>query len=140
MLRRHLRWALVAVGYLGMNEKKRRHREKSELRNHCVSVRLNKDELSELDLRRGEYKRGEYLRTVFVDSEPLVIPEINTVAWVELSRSASNLNQLSHQLNMLGVKTSDVSEIQTLLADFRAKLLGVNFLNSGVDDERNAEN
>lgn len=127
------------MGYLDMNKKKRRHREKSELRNHCVSVRLNKNELSDLDLRRGEYKRGEYLRTIFVDSEPLVIPEINSAAWVELSRSASNLNQLSHQLNMLGVKTSDVSEIQTLLADFRAKLLGVNFLNSGVDDERNAE-
>ncbi|MEF6206920.1 ATP-binding protein, partial [Escherichia coli] len=34
----------------------------NEVRTHCVSVRLNEEELSILDSKRGPYKKGEWLR------------------------------------------------------------------------------
>ncbi|WPM85149.1 hypothetical protein QNH14_01430 [Apirhabdus apintestini] len=33
-----------------------------EIRHHCISVRLNEEELILLDRKRGQYKKGEWLR------------------------------------------------------------------------------
>lgn len=121
------------------DELKRRHSDPALARTHTVSTRLNADELNRLDLMRGEFRRGEYLRAVFMNNEPFQIPEVNRQSWVELARSASNLNQLAHHLNTNGLSSDDVAEVRQLLADFRANLLGVNFLNSGGCDERDAE-
>ena len=39
-----------------------RQDQKQELREHCVSVRLNPKELRELDRRRGKVQKGVFLR------------------------------------------------------------------------------
>lgn len=91
-------------------------------RNFCVSVRMNIGELTELDNKRGRIPRGEWLRLASEDKLPPIIPTINCEAWVQLSRSASNLNQVSRKLN--SNEEVDVTELRQVLADFRLKLLG----------------
>ena len=56
----------------------------NEVRTHCVSVRLNEEELSILDSKRGPYKKGEWLRMASLNKLPPVLPEINREAWVKL--------------------------------------------------------
>lgn len=91
-------------------------------RTHCVSVRMNASELAALDARRGEFARGEYMRFAFFSSFPPSIPELNREAWVELSRAASNLNQLAKHVNEGG--DLDTSLLLSRLADFRSSLIG----------------
>ncbi|HAO9424098.1 TPA: ATP-binding protein, partial [Escherichia coli] len=61
---------------------------------YCVSVRLNENELSILEEKRGSYKKGEWLRMASLNKLPLVLPEINKSAWVELGRLSQDLNRL----------------------------------------------
>lgn len=91
-------------------------------RTHCVSVRMNAAELAALDSRRGQYARGEYMRLAFFDALPPVIPELNREAWSELSRAASNLNQLAKHANEGG--ELDPDNLRAMLADFRNALIG----------------
>lgn len=91
-------------------------------RNFCVSVRMNIGELAVLDNKRGRIPRGEWLRLASEDKLPPIIPTINCEAWVQLARSASNLNQVSRKLN--SGEEVEVSELRQVLADFRMKLLG----------------
>jgi len=84
--------------------KKRRRRGRDKLpadekRDHCVSVRLNKKELSWLDQNRKKYKRGEYLRMASLDKLPKIVPKINRSTWIELGAIGNNLNQISRKLN-----------------------------------------
>ena len=51
-----------------------------------------------------------------------MIPEVNRQAWVELSRSASNLNQIAKKLNE--GDQADIEQIRKELAAFRAALIG----------------
>lgn len=74
-------------------------RPAEELRLHSVSCRLTDAELATLDERRGEVSRGEWLRRAALSQPPRVVPTINKEAWSELSRTASNLNQLTRALN-----------------------------------------
>lgn len=91
-------------------------------RTHCISVRMNAAELAALDSRRGQYARGEYLRLAFFDALPPVIPELNREAWVELSRAASNLNQLAKAYNE--GDALDPDSLRNHLAAFRDALIG----------------
>lgn len=99
-------------------------------RAHCISVRMNIGELAELDDKRGRIPRGEWLRLASENKLPPSIPLLNRQAWIELSRAASNLNQLSRKLN--SDEEVDMYELRQVLADFRLRLLG-------GDDEVNAE-
>ena len=107
-------------------EKKRRHgpepKPARELHGHCVSVRLCAAELALLDQRRGTLRRGACLRLLLTDRAPVQIPEPNRQAWRELSRVASNLNQLAHRAN-LGLPL-DFQEVDWLLKDLRRTLIG----------------
>lgn len=92
-------------------------------RDHCVSVRLNVGELAKLDMERGKTPRGEWLRLAWECAlPPAPAPELNREAWVELSRAASNLNQLAKRLNEGG--EAEAQEILAELAGFRAALIG----------------
>lgn len=92
-------------------------------RDHCVSVRMNSGELAKLDIDRGKTPRGEWLRLAWECAlPPAPAPELNREAWVELSRAASNLNQLAKRLNEGG--EADAQEILAELAAFRASLIG----------------
>ena len=76
----------------------------ADKRNHCVSVRVNDDELAELDRRRAGFRmqRGEYLRAAAFGYLPHVIPAINQDAHDELRRIGVNLNQIAKRANALG--------------------------------------
>jgi hypothetical protein len=95
----------------------------TEKREHTVSTRLNDAELERLDSLRApvQMQRGEYLRAAALDRLPPMIPAINREAWVALSRSAANLNQISARLNARD--QVGVEEIRAVLADFRRSLL-----------------
>ncbi|CAH2898836.1 MAG: hypothetical protein PCALPYG88_3752 [uncultured Paraburkholderia sp.] len=70
------------------------------MRTHCVSVRLNSDELLVLDAQRGRTRRGSYLRRVWSGAKlPRLIPAANADALQQLRGVASNLNQLARRAN-----------------------------------------
>ncbi|RYE63621.1 MAG: plasmid mobilization relaxosome protein MobC, partial [Oxalobacteraceae bacterium] len=100
-------------------------------REHTVSVRLNVAELAQLDQVRGAVgmQRGEYLRAAALHRLPPTIPALNREAWAGLSRSAANLNQIAHRLNLAEHNDKSpmpaIGEIAQALGDFRRRLIGV---------------
>jgi hypothetical protein len=109
------------------NNRKRRYGpaplDPEEKRTHTVSVRLNPAELEQLDKAREpvNLQRGEYLRCAALDQLPPTIPEINRKAWLELSKSAANLNQIAKKLNE-GDQV-EAEEIAKELKSFRMGLI-----------------
>jgi hypothetical protein len=111
-------------------------------RTHCVSVRLNDEELNILNTKRGKMKQGEWLRCAALDKLPPNIPEPNITKWQELAKAANNLNQIARKLNIknnplrenkTAIYQSDFSYIIRIITEYRAALLGVS------NNERNAE-
>ncbi|EMR9976299.1 hypothetical protein WKN40_004439, partial [Escherichia coli] len=72
---------------------------RDKLRQHCVSVRLNKEELQFLNEKRGNIRKGEWLRKSFLNTTPPLIPPINLDAWKELGKISQNLNKLNIHLD-----------------------------------------
>lgn len=97
----------------------------TEKREHVVLVRLNDEELQQLDLQRGKVnmKRAEYLRCVAFSQLPKSIPAINETAWRELARSAANMNQIARVLNQHG--HIPLEDIRREIDMFRRKLRNV---------------
>ncbi|EAM1407078.1 ATP-binding protein [Salmonella enterica] len=98
------------------------HTEKlpdNEIRYHCVSVRLNEEELILLDSKRGQYKKGEWLRMASLDKLPPVLPEINREAWIKLGSLSQDLNYL---LNHLDKKSPDSELTRTELFALRRQI------------------
>ena len=101
-----------------------------ELRQQGVSVRLNGAELARLDAQRAPVRmqRGEYLRAAALHRLPPTIPAVNQAAFVELARSASNLNQLARYIAAVARGAPGtapaVAEIAGALDDFRRRLIG----------------
>ncbi len=112
----------------------------ADRRHHAVMMRVNDAELAEIDTRRGDYDRGEYLRMAMFGQKAArprpttVIPELNQTARLELSRSASNLNQVTRHLNEAGIQPGDLPQIIILLTQFRDALIGAR-LAEDIDDE-----
>jgi hypothetical protein len=116
---------------LDIDETKRRRRgrlnlDPSENRTHTISTRLNDVELAELDQKCAQcnMQRGEFLRTAALHKLPEQIPQINREQWIELSRTAANLNQLAHHLNATEIAPA-ISEVRAVLSEFRDSLLGM---------------
>lgn len=65
------------------------------VRSYCVSVRLNVEELQLLNIKRGSYKKGEWLRMASLQKLPPVIPAINTKAWKALTDISQKLNRIA---------------------------------------------
>lgn len=94
-------------------------------RTHSVNCRLNGEELSILDSKRGKRQRGEWLRMAALDRLPPIISSLNKEKWAELGRLGSNINrilisaegsgQISPELNELIAAT--LSEIQALRSE-----------------------
>ena len=74
-----------------VNEAKLSH---NQLRSHCVSVRLNDEELTLLNEKRGRHRKGEWLRLSLLNKLPAVVPAINIEAWKSLSEISQKLNRL----------------------------------------------
>ncbi|CAH5871386.1 TPA: ATP-binding protein [Enterobacter roggenkampii] len=107
----------------------------NEIRSHCISVRLNEEELIILDSKRGQYKKGEWLRIASLNKLPPVLPEINREAWVKLGNLSQDLN---HLLNHLDSKSPDSELTRTELFALRRQiktlrdhLIPTTFLESG---------
>ncbi|EBZ1621204.1 hypothetical protein AH860_25110 [Salmonella enterica subsp. enterica serovar Pomona] len=82
------------------------------LRTHCISVRLNHEELQILNVKRGEKSKGEWLRLASLDKLPTVVPSINIEAWKSLSEISQKLNILiSHLENKSDGSTLTKTEI-----------------------------
>ncbi len=113
---------------------------KEERRRHAVMMRVNDAELAEIDTRRGDYDRGEFLRMSLFGMKqarprPMtMIPELNQSAWLELSRSSSNLNQIARHLNEAGIQSADLPQIIILLTQFRDALIGARLAEEGDDE------
>lgn len=102
----------------------------ADRREHCVSVRLNFAELSDLDSARASVRmqRGEYLRAASRGVLPPTIPQINREAWAELARVVGNLNQYQARINAGGVHGHPPEVIQSLtdqVQKLRRELLGI---------------
>lgn len=65
------------------------------LRTHCVSVRLNKAELSKLNALRGDYAKGEWLRMASLQKLPTIVPPVNIDTWKTLSEINQKLNRIA---------------------------------------------
>lgn len=91
-------------------------------RSHCISVRMNSDELRQLNQWRGKIPRGTYLRLLFNGSQPAQVSEVNRQAYASLARSAANLNQIAHKLNMS--EYIEMKEVLDALRMFRQRLIG----------------
>lgn len=95
-------------------------------RKHPVTCRLTDVELEHVDRLRGSMSTGEWIRTAALGAPPRIVPELNRQAWLELSRAASNLNQLAKKSHFADV------DITSELKKFRAALIGADL---EVDDE-----
>jgi len=94
-------------------------------RTHCITTRMNDEELEELKRRKGNIPYGVYIRQVLLGKPPKQVPEVNRQAYAETARWASALNQIARKLNM--GEDVDITEIRRVLNAFRQKLLGITF-------------
>ena len=94
------------------------------IRHHIVKLRLNDYENEYLNAMRSVLKlsRAEYTRLAILENIPMHNPQINIVAWTELSKVASNLNQLVRKTS--NAVHADIEECKNILKQLRAKLLG----------------
>jgi hypothetical protein len=103
----------------------------ADLRECCVSVRLNTKELAALDASRALVKmqRGEYLRHASLGVLPPTIPAINREAWANLARVCANFNQYQHLLNAGEASGHDplvIDQLREQVQQLRFSLLGIN--------------
>ncbi|MFJ5459233.1 hypothetical protein [Pectobacterium sp. CHL-2024] len=111
------------------------------LRCHCVSVRLNNEELSLLNERRGRHRKGEWLRMAFLHNLPVVIPAISLDTWKTLSEISQKLNRLVAHLDNKGNDSSlsqtELFAVKRQIAELRQHLITDNLWSKPV--EGNAE-
>ncbi len=92
-------------------------------RKHCVSVRLNDEELAWLNAHRKEHLQGEYLRMAALNKLPPIVPEINTTTYKNLAICASNLNQISKKIN--SNIDLNLSHILNAITELQDSILGL---------------
>ncbi|MBA5234932.1 hypothetical protein H2Y54_00010 [Pectobacterium aroidearum] len=112
------------------------------LRCHCVSVRLNNEELSLLNESRGRHRKGEWLRMAFLHNLPSVIPPVNLEAWKTLGEVSQKLNKLVIHLDNKGngssLSKTELFAVKRQIAELRQRLITDNLWSNPV--EGNAEN
>lgn len=82
-----------------VKDDKKKKRFKKKIRIHCISVRLNDDELNVLNTKRGRYRKGEWLRLASLGKLPPVVPSINLETWKVLSEISQKLNKIVTHLD-----------------------------------------
>ncbi|MBN3197510.1 hypothetical protein H5A20_02170 [Pectobacterium brasiliense] len=112
------------------------------LRYHCVSVRLNDEELQLLNQKRGRHHKGEWLRMAFLHNLPVVIPAINLDTWKTLSEISQKLNRLVAHLDNKGndsaLSQTELFAVKRQIAELRQNLIQTNIWSSPC--EGNAKN
>ncbi len=108
-------------------ERKRRRGPKpkapDEARAHHVGVYLTDAEHKRLteEAKAVKLRRGAVLRQAWLGQPARPIPELNREAWTELSRAASNLNQIAKALHE---EVPDIENVRQSLDAFRRSLIG----------------
>ena len=98
-----------------------------------IQVRLTPEEKDRLHDIAGPKGAAELMRSLALGKSPKIprpVPELNREAWVELSRLASNLNQLAYHANSTGELKPDLHDA---LLDTRSQLALVRALLMGRD-------
>lgn len=93
-------------------------------RNHRFSVYLNDIEAEVAKQKAKQFKMqvtALMRHLVLAQPLPASVPPLNQAAWVELSKSAANLNQLAHQGNLTGMVS--IKEAEAELIEFRRALV-----------------
>ncbi|KHS64164.1 hypothetical protein QT13_19245 [Pectobacterium brasiliense] len=123
-----------------VNEAKFSH---NKIRSHCVSVRLNDEELTLLNERRGHNRKGEWLRMAFLHNLPSVIPSINLEAWKSLSEISQKLNKLVAHLDSKSHESSltktELFVVKRQISELRLNLITADLWRA-PSDEGNAKN
>ncbi|MHB7881440.1 hypothetical protein ACYCN4_29075, partial [Klebsiella pneumoniae] len=114
---------------------------RDKLRQHCVSVRLNKEELQFLNEKRGNIRKGEWLRKSFLNTTPTLIPPINLDAWKELGKISQNLNKLNIHLDNKSdgscLTNTELFAVRRQISELRLHLINIDLWR--ISDEGNAE-
>lgn len=114
---------------------------RDKLRQHCVSVRLNKEELQFLNEKRGNIRKGEWLRKSFLNTTPTLIPPINLDAWKELGKNSQNLNKLNIHLDNKSdgscLTNTELFAVRRQISELRLHLINIDLWR--ISDEGNAE-
>lgn len=111
-------------------KKGRRKLDENVKRTHYVNVAFN---ICELDLIKeralaSKTRTSIFVRQAALNRLPKIVTDFNKDKWIELSRSAANLNQIAHHLNTLSKEQTDLTmfdirEVQLALIDFRNALI-----------------
>ncbi|WP_233963752.1 hypothetical protein [Pectobacterium versatile] len=113
----------------------------SDLRNHCISVRLNKNELHVLNTKRGKLSKAEWLRVASLQKIPPIIPAINLNAWKALSEISQKLNRIAIHVDTKSKDSklthTELFAVKRELRELRQKLINADIWSN--PDEGNAE-
>lgn len=97
------------------------------LRIHCISVRFNNSELNKLEHERKGYAKGEWLRMCFMKNQPVVVPEINRVAWKMFGEINHRLNVIVNHLNAKQscnpLTKTELFAVKRQISELRSRLL-----------------
>jgi hypothetical protein len=96
------------------------------VRTHCVSMRVNEDELARLkaDAQGHHQRMGALLRTSYFDGGMVHVPAINVEKWQALADTLADLQRLAFGLNagqlpsdMRSVLAETIEQVHELRAD-----------------------
>lgn len=108
-----------------------RNTPNKSLRTHCISVRLNHEEIQLLNARRGEKSKGEWLRLTFLNKLPLAIPAVNMEAWKSLADMSQKLNRLVLHLDTKS-KGSSLTQTELFAVKRQISELRMNLITSDL--------
>jgi hypothetical protein len=74
-------------------------KNETKMREFCLKIRLSKSEKEELVRRAGPMSASAFFRACALDRTPVLPPEINQKALIELNKIGVNLNQLARRMN-----------------------------------------
>lgn len=103
----------------------------NHLRTHCISVRLNNTELQLLNTKRGSMRKGEWLRMASLQKFPLVIPAINTKAWIALTDISQKLNRIATHIDCKS-KDSQLTHTELFAVKRQLEELRQHLLNADI--------
>lgn len=115
-------------------------------RSHRITIFFRDKELDKLaDRAGGTDLIPSFLReTGLGKSAPrrVVVPPLNREAWLDFARTAANLNQIAHRLNLAEKGASmapEIEEIQEALSNFRRRLVGKDLFVPSIYDEEDVD-